>query len=218
MSSVIATAVTCVTPSDELPIDTDYARRHLRGIGTAEDELIEGWIRAAQQYFEEQTGRPILQSVYEYWLDSFPIESVIELPQPPLVSVSSVTYAASDGTFSEWVDGSPSTPLYTVMAPAGIYARRGWVAPLAGGLWPTAGLTVPGAVRIRFTAGIADAPENVPDVVKAALLMLVGSFDQFRSEQHFSEGARVEEVPFGAAQIIDGFKKTAYATQVPHRL
>lgn len=218
MSCVIQTHLTCITPAEELPIDVGYARKHLRGLGVSEDELIEGWIRAAAQYFEEQTGRQILHSVWEYWLDATPLETTIEIPLPPLVSVESVRYATDGGTLVDWEDGSPLTPLWSAITPQGRYARRGWIAPLTGGLWPSITTALPGAVRIQFTAGMAATPADVPDIVKAALLLLVGSFDQFRSEQHFSEGARVEAVPFGAEQIIDGFKKTALGSQVLHRL
>jgi uncharacterized phiE125 gp8 family phage protein len=217
MSCVIRTSTTCLERSEDLPIAVDYARRHIRGIASEEDDLIQGWIHAAAQYFEEQTGRPIMRSTWAYWLEAFPVATSIELPRPPLVSVESVQYIGSDGSFSDWVDGSPSTALWEVVAPEGIHARRGWITPIGSGVWPTPGLIVPGAVRIAFTAGYAETAADVPDLIKAALLMIVGSFDQFRSEQHFSTGARVEEVPFGAAQILDGFKKTAMGTQALYR-
>lgn len=217
MPCVIHTHLTCTTPSTTLPIDVEYARRHLRGITGSEDELVEAWILAAQQYFEEQTGRSIMREGWEYWLDAFPMECTIEIPRPPLVSVESVTYGI-DGVQTPWVDGSPSTALWQATTPEGRYARRGWVEPLSGGMWPSLTSGGPGAVRIAFTAGYADNSGEVPEVIKAALLMLVSSFDQFRSETHFSEGARVELIPFGAEQIIDGFKKTALAAQVLHRL
>lgn len=218
MSCVIQARLTCVTPSEALPIEVDYARRHLKAITTSEDVLVEAWIRAAASYFEEQTGRPIMRSTWEYWLDAFPMEGYIELPLPPLQSVTWVRYIGSGDTLVPFSDNaSPETLYWEAQAPAGTHARRGLIKPIAGQSWATAARIEPGAVRIRFEAGYAEDASQVPELIKAALLMLVGSFDQFRAESHFSEGARVEQVPFGAEQIIDGFKKTAFPTQVLHR-
>lgn len=218
MSSVIYTSASCITPSTIQPIDAEYAKLHLRSLSDVEDELIDAWIMAATQYFEEQTGRPIMKATWEYWLDAFPWGTKIELPHPPLVSVSSVTYIASDGTSTSFDDGaSPATTLWRVNAPSGVYARRGWIEPLTGSVWPSGVITeYAGAVRIRYVAGYADTSDEVPAIIKAALLLLVGHFEQFRSEVHAGES--LQELPFGAAQIMDAFKHSAKSSQVLHRL
>lgn len=217
MSSLIQAHISCVTPSPALPLDLDEARRYIRGIGTAEDDLLESWIRMAASMFEQRTGRPIMRSTWEYWLDGFPTDGRIELPRPPLVSVESVEYVTSDGTYLPWTDGSPTTALYTVYAPKGLYARCGWIQPLSAGVWPTLGFAQTGAVRIRFVAGYAETSAQVPDVIKAALLQIVGSVDQFRSRLHFSEGASVDEIPI-ADEIMREFQATALFSTAPRRV
>lgn len=217
MSCEISTVVTCVEPSTVAPIDTAYAKRHLRAINDADDDLVESWIDAAKQYFEEQTGRPIMRETWEYWLDGTPANATIELPRPPLVEVVSVEYLGGDGTLVPFTDGaSPAANLWQVHTPEGVYARRGWIAPVPANVWPTV-VAGPGAIRIRFQAGYAETPDEVPAAIKAALLMLVGQFDQFRSNTHQSETGKIEALPFGAATIIEAFKYSAYPSQVLRR-
>lgn len=218
MSRVIATSASVITPSTVLPIDAYYAKLHIRAISAVEDELVDSWIMAATQYFEEQTGRPIMRAIFEYWLDAFPVETMIELPHPPLVSVVSVVYVDADGATTPFDDGaSPATASWQVRAPSGVYARRGLVEPIYGSVWPTTRAEA-GAVRIRYEAGYASTSDEVPALIKAALLLLVGHFDQFRSEVHLSESAKLEKLPFGAEQIMDAFKHSAKSSQVLHRL
>ena len=214
MGCVIRTSATCITPATVAPLDVAYAKLHLRAISDYEDELVESWIHAAASYFEEQTGRPIMRAVFEYWLDAFPVETAIELPHPPLVDVQAVEYLDSDGALTAFTDGaSPASDLWLVRKPEGVYARRGWVLPAVGQVWPYA-QTVPGAVRIRYEAGYADTQSDVPHLVKLALLHLVGQFDQFRS--NLFEGS-VTPIPFGADAMIAAFKYSAYPSQVLHR-
>lgn len=218
MSCVIRTSASCITPATALPFDVEYARLHIKAITDTEDALIEAWIHAAVQYFEEQTGRPIMRATWEYWLDAFPVETMIELPHPPLQSVLAVEYIASDGTLTSFGDGaSPETVSWQAGSPAGTYARRGWVEPIYGATWPTTARAETGAVRIRYIAGYASTPADVPELIKAILLLIVAQFDQFRSEVHVSEGSRLERLPFGIDQMIAGFKYSSMSAQVLHR-
>ena len=214
MSCVVQTTSTLVTAATMAPLSVQDAKMHLKAISDHEDLLVESWIAAATQYFEEQTGRPILSQTWEYWLDAFPLESVIEIPHPPLREVESVTYM-SDGEVVTLSDGSPTTALWRASTPAGDYAKRGWIESISG-TWPTAD-TRRDAVRIRYTAGYAESQSAVPSLVRAALLLLVGQFDQFRAELHVSQGARIERLPMGLDQMIAAFKTTALSTQVLHR-
>lgn len=217
MSGITATS-TLITANALPPIDRAFAKRHLRSIGDAEDDLVDSWIMAAAQYFEEQSGRSIMRTTWEYWIAGVPIQGRIELPHPPLVEVLTVETLDTAGAYTSFTDGaSPETEQWQAQAPAGLYAPRGWIEPLAGTLWPSAWGS-PEGIRIRYTAGYAETSAEVPEMIKAILLKLVGSFDQFRSETHFSEGARVERLPFGVDQMISAFKYNALPSQVLTRL
>jgi len=47
------------------PLDLDQVKKHLRFGPTTEDTLLDGWISAARQYFEEQTGRQVMRATWE---------------------------------------------------------------------------------------------------------------------------------------------------------
>jgi uncharacterized phiE125 gp8 family phage protein len=213
MPRVIQPTLTVVTPNEGPVLDLEYVRTHLRAVTDVEDDLLLGYVAAAAAYWEEQTGRPILHTVFELWLDAFPMSNGvsptrIELPRAPLVSVASVTYIDGNGDEVAFTDGaSPETVSWRAVAPQGLHAACGWVEPISGLSWPTAAVQSD-AARIRFTAGYAASADGVPALIKAHLLMLVGGMDQFRGNLHYSEGARVERVP---ADILDltAFKYTS---------
>lgn len=197
-----------------------YAKLHIRALGSADDTLISVFIDAAASYFEEQTGRQLLTAVREVWLDAFPfvgasgVDARIELPHPPLQSVTSVSYVDSDGVSQSFVGGSPSTALFTYSAPVGDYARRGWIEPLSGGVWPIARAQT-GTVRIRYVCGYGSSAAAIPPLVKGILGFLVGHFDTNRSAvQNLQRGESVLELPYGVRAMMDGFKYSALSSQV----
>lgn len=189
----------------------DHARRHIKSLSNDDDVLIRGWIAAAAQYFEEQTGRQIITATRERWIDAFPCyRQPLELPYPPLQSVTSVQYVASDGTVTDFVDtGSPASPLYVVKAPQGAHAGRGFIEPIYGSQWPQARCES-GAVRIQYVCGYGDGPGDVPDLVQAILCFLVGHFDQYRMAVHEARRGQVIELPYGVQALVEGFKYSAY--------
>jgi hypothetical protein len=208
-----------VVEATDSPIDLSWARDHLKSIVNEDDDLILSWIQAAASYFKEYTGRPILTETYEAWIDAFPMEAKIELPNPPLVEVLSVKYIDSTGTLVDWGEGSPVTPLWREHIPSGLYARRAWIEPLISLNWPTvSSLDQSAAVRIQYRAGYAETAADVPSMIKTILLQMVGTLDRFRTDVYVSEGGNITKLPFGAEQMMAAFKYTALPSQVLHRL
>lgn len=193
-----------------------YAKEHIRALGTVDDTLIQVYINAAASYFEEQTGRQLLTATREAWLNAFPFIGAtggyarIELPKPPLQGVTSVKYIGSDGTLQSFQGGSPLANLFTVNAPAGPYAVRGFVEPLYGGVWPIARAET-GAVRIRYTCGYGNTMTSIPPLVRGILCFLVGHFDTYRSA---TQAEAVAAIPLGVKDMMDGFRYTALPSQV----
>ena len=195
----------------------DYAKQHIRALGDADDALIAVYIDAAASYFMEQTGRALLTETRQAGLAAFPFigssgsAARIELPHPPLIDVTSVSYIDADGVLQSFDDGgSPATPYWRAVPYAGPYARRGFVEPNYGLTWPTARAETD-AVRILYTCGYGDTADHVPPLVRGILCYLVSHFDTFRSAG--AERA-VSEVPYGVGMMLDGFKYSAYPSQV----
>lgn len=193
-----------------------YARLHIRSLGTSDDTLIQVYINAAASYFEEQTGRQILTATREAWLDAFPFVGAsggnarIELPKPPLQSVTTVKYIDTSGVLQSYRGGSPIADLFTISAPAGAYARRGFVEPVYGGVWPIARAQT-GAVRIRYICGYGNTMDTVPPLIRGVLCYLVAHFDTFRSG---TQEEAVAAIPYGVQMMLDGFKYSSYPSQV----
>ncbi len=219
LTDTLISAVSDGSPS-VLPITLDYTKLHIRALGTTDDALINVWIMAAASYFTEQTGRPCLTETHEVSCDRFPFfggsgsAQRIEMPHPPLQAVVSVSYIDSDGVLQSYDDGgSPPVPSWTTSAPAGPYARRGFVEPKFGLTWPTARVET-GSVRIRYTCGYGDDPHHVPTLVRGILCYLVAHFDTFRSAVHEARRGQVLELPYGVQMMMDGFKYSALPSQV----
>jgi uncharacterized phiE125 gp8 family phage protein len=140
------------------------AQVHLRAENPEENSLIESLVAAATTQAEAFCRRRFVTQKWRLTLDAFPSGGII-LPYPPLASVESVRYLDQEGV------------LQTV--PGADYAVRtseipGEVVPAYGKDWPSA-RAVEDAVRVEFTCGYG-APENVPEGIRAAVLLLVGTF------------------------------------------
>lgn len=143
-----------------------------------EDDLLDVYITAAREYFEEETGRQLIQATYTLTLDRFPPtrHEAIRIPRPPLQSVSSITYTDVDGTPQTWAVSE-----YTVQTYDGPTARPGRVFPNEDETYPTDVADVPGAVTVTFVAGYADS--SVPKAWQVAMLMLIADMYAIREAQ-----------------------------------
>jgi uncharacterized phiE125 gp8 family phage protein len=188
------------------PLSQDEAKLQLR-LSTGSNSLnrlIDLWIPAARQHFEEQTGRQCITATWEYWLAGFPIGNIIELPRPPLQDVLSVVY--DDGAGDEQTLDADT---YTVEKPAGAYANPGRIVLAGSAMWPSTVADDRFSVRVRFTAGYGDNPEAVPPLVRASLLFLVGHFHKNAEEVVTPQGNSPVTLPIGATKMIEAFKYSA---------
>lgn len=64
-----------------------------------EDDLIAFWIRAADEYVEKRTNLALMQQTFVLRLRR--ILPSVQLPRPPLKSITSVKYAVTGGTVSD---------------------------------------------------------------------------------------------------------------------
>lgn len=157
-----------VTAAAELPVTRAEAKAHLRVDGTDEDSLIDALIAAATSHLEGRNGvlgRALVTQTWDYRVDGFPGAGSgwIELPLPPLQSVTSVKYL--DETNTEQTLDAARYVVETGHV-------HGYVRPAYGLTWPGT-LDEANAVRIRFVAGFG-AATAVPQPLKHAILLLVG--------------------------------------------
>lgn len=155
---------TLTTPPAEEPVTLAEIKDHLRVSGTAEDSLLTLYAQMAREAVEEETWRALMPQTWTLYLPGWPANGVIELPRPPLASVTAITYTDEDG-----VEGTLAASNYRVDT-----AREpGRVVLAPNGAWPVDALDSVNGVAVEFVAGYADA-SAVPVTAKAAILLQIG--------------------------------------------
>lgn len=171
------------------PVSLAEAKAHLRVTFADDDGLIASLITAARQWIEEQTYRQLVTATWDLVLDGFPSgDKPIRVPRAPLQTVSAITYTDTAGDTQ-----TLATSLYAVTATR----QPALIRPAYGQVWPEA-LDAPDTVTVRFTAGYGTAAA-VPDLLKAAVKLLVGQLYEFREPV---VTASVNEVPIGVQRIL----------------
>lgn len=148
------------------PVTLAEVKLHSRIDYDVEDSLLTAMIGVAVDQMEGSAkgdkgflGRALLTQTWQLSLQDFPSGDELELPKPPLQSVTSVTYKNTDGE----VTTLPSSiyEVDTVREPGRIVLKD-------GESWPTVGDYL-NAVTVTFVCGYTSLPEPL----KMALLLLV---------------------------------------------
>src|SRR3954453_3340738 len=148
-----------ITPPAVEPVTVDDAKLHLKVDTTDDDALITRLITAARARAEWQTGRALNTQAWILWRDCWPQCRLIEIPLPPLQSVSSVTVYAPDG--SATVLEPASYQVDAGSAPARLTLKSMVSAPT--------NLRAINAVAIAFSAGYGNEADDVPAGFRAAI-------------------------------------------------
>lgn len=153
-----------VTAPGTEPITRTEAKLHLRVDHTADDSLIDALITAARRQVEIHTGRALVTQTWDLTFDCWPCGDAIDIPLPPLQSVTSVTYYDTADAATVW-----SSANYQVV----IDGVRGRLVLAYGKVWPAVTLRPAAGVVVRFVAGYG-AAAAVPEDVKAAIKLWLG--------------------------------------------
>jgi len=116
----------------------------------------------------------LITQTWDYWLDRFPCEDIIDIPKPPLQSITHVKYYDTDNTESTF-----SNTKYTVDT----NDTQGRVFLNDGYSWADGdSLRQFKGVVIRFVGGYGDVASDVPEEYKQAIKFLVGHFYENREQ------------------------------------
>jgi hypothetical protein len=184
------------------PLSLADAKNFLRVLIDDDDTLIQSLITAARYECERIANRAFINTTFNLTLDYFPPYSsrystllppaivgpmsdrnywlnvsavAIQLPMPPLVSLSSITYVDVNGT-TQTLNTSPSAG--NVLISTG---TPGQITPAYGKIFP---ITQPilSAVNITYVAGYGPDATTVPIPVIAAMRFLVAMYYEKRTE------------------------------------
>ncbi len=182
-----------VTAPTVEPISLTEAKLHCKIDVTADDALIQGAIRAAREYAETATRRALCQQTWDLKLDGFPCDDEpIELPLPPVQSITSITYVDQAGDSQTWASNQYRTSL-----PAGPHAAPGLIAPIYGVRYPVT-QDVMDAVTVRMVNGYSAAAKTITSITRSGSTATVTT----TLAHGFSTGQRVTNA--GADQAEQG--------------
>lgn len=150
ITAVTAEPVTLAEARLQCKVDSD---------DTTHDALLSALITAAREYAEHYTGRALAPQTLELALDAFPDE--IDLPMPPVASITSITYVDTAGDTQ-----TLATDKYALST----YGDSRTVSLTYGNTWPST-RDIPDAVKVKYLTGYSTCPK----AAKAAILLEVES-------------------------------------------
>lgn len=180
-------ALVVITPPAEDPVSVEQAKDNSRVEVGDEDALIAGLITSGTQVAEAFTRRQLITATLELSLDSFPaIDKPIQLPKPPLQSVTSIKYIDRDGVEQTLTGFQVDTS-----------CEPGRIAPAFGTSWPDT-RDLLGAVKIRYVAGFGD-PDAVPQGLRVAIQQMVSGWFENRESM---ETKTITRTPMSAEFLM----------------
>jgi uncharacterized phiE125 gp8 family phage protein len=166
-------ATTLVTAPASEPVSLAEAKAHLRVVHSDDDQLIASLITAARRVVEARTGLCLIAQDWMCFRDDWPEDGVIELPVAPLRAVEEIGVYGEDG------QKAVIDPAHYIVDAASRPAR---VMLRGSRLWPRPGRVVNG-IGIRAEAGFGPLPEDVPQPLRQAVLLLVAYVFAQRGEE-----------------------------------
>ena len=204
-------AVQVTTPPSSEPISLAEAKAHLRVDTADEDPLIQNLIAAAREACEEWCGRSFVTQTLTLTLDRFPSPSLtapgpetawsgsfrndgtIELPRPPAISLTSITYIDTNGA---------SQTLSSSGYKLDLASQPARLAPAFGTSWPATRDEI-ASVVIVYSAGYG-AASAVPARAKAAILLLLGTL--YENREDAVVGSIVSRLPLGVMDLLGSIR------------
>jgi hypothetical protein len=194
-----------LTPPAVEPVGLNEAKAYLGVLDSAEDSLISNLITAARQAVEQYCGRVLISQSWRLTLDTWPQEAIvngglrddvallaanhrlgggvveIQLPKPPLQAVLAIRVYSAAGLAatipaSNFVVDGAATPGRVVMT--------------SGASLPVIGQTARG-LEIDFTAGYGASANDVPAVLRQAVLQAVKALYGRDGDQSLAAALRV---------------------------
>lgn len=149
-----------ITEPTQEPVTLDQAKQHLYVDHNLDDDLINFYIQTARAVFEEDTARAFCTQQWSATLAAWPQR--LELPRAtPLVSVDAIAYTAPDGA-------NHTLDLTHLI-----------IDPTEPALIDFSAISLPpirtnSRITITYTCG--QPPENLPPLIKHAILLLVAHY------------------------------------------
>lgn len=182
--------ITIVTAPVNEPVTVLDAKAQSRVDITDDDDLIYAQIVAARELCELQARRAFVTQTLAVTLDAWPANGIIELPRPPLQSVTSIKYTDEDGNQSTFASSN-----YIVDT------ANNRVVLKSSATWPSDVLQRVAAILVTFVAGYGTAAD-VPTIYKQAILLTIGHWYENREAVVVERGVNIQELPIGVNRLL----------------
>jgi uncharacterized phiE125 gp8 family phage protein len=147
-----------IAPAVE-PVTIDDLKTFARIDGDDEDTLLESFISSARSFTEKYLNRALIEQTITLKMDIWPGE-VIELPRPPLISITAVETLDEDDTATEY--DNDNYYIITTQEPGLLILKY-------GGTPPQNTVRYYGGFQIRYKAGYGATSASVPAPIKEAI-------------------------------------------------
>lgn len=179
--------ITVTTPATQTSISVDLVKQSQRVLHDLENDLIEFWIKAADDYIADRINGSMMKRTLMLRVSR--VLTSIELPYPPVISVTSMKYTPTGG--SEVIVDQNTGVIITNpnMLPA--YAINGLTS------------ATDGTMTVIYDAGYDD-PAKVPPKLRQASLLMASHFLNSREATYLDPRAiKVErKIEFGVDQMV----------------
>jgi uncharacterized phiE125 gp8 family phage protein len=189
LKRITAPSTQCVTVAEV----KDFLR--LQGT-TSEDYLLLAFIKSAESYAENYMKRSINRQQWELRLDGFEgHDGDVELPRPPLTTVSSEVVLS----YVEDTTAGNTTSMASTAFTIDYHSEPGVLYPSYDNEWPET-RDEPNAVRVTYYSGYA-TPALVPESIKQWIKLRVGAMYENRESLMVGTGNFISELPHS---YVDG--------------
>lgn len=185
------------------PVSLAEAKAHLRLEDNEEDALVQSLIVAARKYLDGYTGylgHCLITQTWRLDIPEFPLRG-IKLPLTPLQSVESIEYYDTED-----VQQTVSTDVYEVVTDE---ASKGVVHLLGDQSWPVSvddDRLEP--IQITFKAGYGDDWNAVPQPIRHAMLLMIGSMYERREPEIV--GASISPATFTVESLLQPYRMIGF--------
>lgn len=186
-----------VTPPASEPVTLSEAKAQLSVTSSAHDTRITSLITMARRQVERYLKRALITQTWKVYYNCF--HAVMELPYPPLQSVTHVKYYDDSGTLQ-----TLSSDLYW----EDLASEPGKIVRKYDAVYPELLAGRPNAVEIQYVAGYGDA-DDVPEEIRHAILMLVT--DYFDNRGEVVVGSMAQRIPGFIKDLVHDYRMYSFA-------
>lgn len=192
-----------VTAATGTPVDLADLKDQIRGLdkSTGDDGFVRGLNVSVTALVETYLNRVLMPQTWDYYRDAVPSSSVLEIPNAPLSSITSIT--TIDANEVSTVFASSNYVVDTVSSPGRVALKTGIV-------WPSTTLKVVNGFVVRFVAGYANKAA-IPQAIKTAIVRAVDAlYSNRKTKQTNQKGQNTQParlaLPSDAKELLLPYK------------